>query len=422
MTRPAPARTDLSGEGELQRGCVEGRFNSELEAEFVRARLRDTRTLIRVACVFALLISVGRALEQSFLVHWDGLLLASFAFILASSLILVAVAFSPWFEKVYLPVAHVLVPARNVVVAAYIGHTAAQGQLEMLMLLPVLLLGPMFLMGFRLRAAVLCAVPTAAVFVISAVYFHLPLATAARTHTFVLLNLITGMLGARYIDRWSRTSFIEGRLIADLAQRDPLTGTRNRRVFDEYLLKLWQQATKDKRGIAILLIDVDHFKAYNDRYGHQAGDDALRGIAQSAQSFMTRPLDVLTRYGGEEFAAILYDVDSKAAHEMGERMRKAVTALAIEHRGSKTAEMVTISVGIASLEPTGGRDPRGGLQLADQALYEAKTRGRNRVELLDDADHTLLTTGVFPNITVNGALGLDTHTFATPTPASRYAR
>jgi diguanylate cyclase (GGDEF)-like protein len=403
MTRPLPgARTDLSGEGELYRGCIEGRFNSELEAEFVRARLRDTQTLIRVACVFSVLISAARDIEQLILVHMDDLLLASFAFILASSLILTAVSFSTWFEKVYLPVAHVLVPARNVVVAAYIGHAAAQGQLEMLMLLPVLLLGPMFLMGFRFRAAVLCAAPTAIVFVLSAVYFHLPLATAARAHAFVLLNLIAGLLGARYIDRWSRTSFIEGRLIADLAQRDPLTGTRNRRVFDEYLIKLWQQATKDKRGIAILLIDVDHFKPYNDRYGHQAGDGALRGIAQSLQSFMIRPLDVLTRYGGEEFAAILYDVDSKIAQEMGERMRRAVAALAIEHRGSKTAEMVTISVGIASLEPTAGRDPRGGL--------------------LDEADHTLLTTGVFPNITVSAALGLDTHTVATATPASRYAR
>ena len=207
--------------------------------------------------------------------------------------------------------------------------------------------------------------------------------------------------------------------MGEMAARDGLTGLKNRGAFDDHFPRMWQQGLRDRRSLALLLIDVDHFKAYNDRYGHQAGDDALREIAQSAQSFMIRPLDVLTRYGGEEFAAILYDVDSSVAHEMGERMRKAVAALAIEHRGSKTAETVTISVGIAALEPTGGRDARGGLQLADQALYEAKTRGRNRVELLDDADHTLLTTGVFPNITVNGALGLDTHVLATRSTASR---
>ncbi len=131
----------------------------------------------------------------------------------------------------------------------------------------------------------------------------------------------------------------------------------------------------------------------------------MRAIAQSVQGLIWRPLDILTRYGGEEFAALLYDVNANRAWEMAERMRRTVIGLAIEHRGSRTAETVTISVGIAALEPSAERNPRGGLQLADQALYEAKTRGRNRVELLDDAEHTLLTTGVFPNLTSGAADG-----------------
>jgi diguanylate cyclase (GGDEF)-like protein len=119
----------------------------------------------------------------------------------------------------------------------------------------------------------------------------------------------------------------------------------------------------------------------------------LRRVAQALQTFVTRPLDVLARYGGEEFAVILYDMDAREAEGLAERMRRAVGALAIKQEGSGAA--VTISVGVAAIQPSAERKSRGALQLADQALYEAKVRGRNRVELLDDAAHRLLVTGVF---------------------------
>lgn len=380
-------------------------FSPELEADFIRTRLRESRALIRIACSFALVLTLGRAAEQFFVTTWDATLAASFTFVLASSVLLAALAWSPWFERAYLPWATVTIPIRCCIVAAYVGKASAHGQAEMLMLLPILLLGPVFFLGLRYRAAVFCAVPTVIAFAISATHFGLALPTALRAYAFLVMSVVAGAIAARYMETWSRTAFLEGRATVELAQRDGLTGTRNRRVFDEHLLRLWQQASEDRRSLAILLIDVDHFKAYNDRYGHQAGDDTLRAIAQSVQGLIWRPLDILTRYGGEEFAALLYDVNANRAWEMAERMRRTVIGLAIEHRGSRTAETVTISVGIAALEPSAERNPRGGLQLADQALYEAKTRGRNRVELLDDAEHTLLTTGVFPNLTSGAADG-----------------
>jgi diguanylate cyclase (GGDEF)-like protein len=147
--------------------------------------------------------------------------------------------------------------------------------------------------------------------------------------------------------------------------------------------------------MAVLLIDVDHFKAYNDRYGHQAGDQALRRIAQSLQGVVTRPLDVLARYGGEEFVAVLYDVDQHQATDIAAKMRRSVQDLGIEHRGSRTYSAVTTSIGIAVVAPTSNRNPRGALQLADQALYAAKVGGRNRVELMNEADYRMLVTGVF---------------------------
>jgi diguanylate cyclase (GGDEF)-like protein len=174
---------------------------------------------------------------------------------------------------------------------------------------------------------------------------------------------------------------------------------KNRRVFDESLERLWQRAVAAERRIAILLLDVDHFKAYNDRYGHQAGDRALRHVAQVCQAIVTRPQDLVARYGGEEFTVLLYDVDAVEASKVAERMRKAVIGLALEHRDSRARQLVTISIGVAVVEPSVDRDSRGALQLADEALYQAKTRGRNRVEVLDANAHAALETGVFAKST-----------------------
>jgi diguanylate cyclase (GGDEF)-like protein len=128
-----------------------------------------------------------------------------------------------------------------------------------------------------------------------------------------------------------------------------------------------------------------------------AGDLALRRVAQTIQRFVRRPMDLMARYGGEEFAAILYDVEADQAKEDAERICRAVAELAIEHRDSRTAVAVTISVGVAVVNATADRSARGALQLADQALYEAKVRGRNRVELRDDEEYRSLVTGVFAN-------------------------
>jgi diguanylate cyclase (GGDEF)-like protein len=182
--------------------------------------------------------------------------------------------------------------------------------------------------------------------------------------------------------------------MTELAQQDALTGVKNRRVFDEQLERLWQLAAGQECGIAVLIVDVDHFKAYNDRYGHQAGDRALRQVAQVLQKIVARPQDLLARYGGEEFAALLYDIDPAESEKLAQRMRKAVAGLALEHRDSG-ARVVTISVGVGIVEPSLERRARGAVQLADEALYQAKTRGRNRVEVLDSMAHQGLQTGVF---------------------------
>lgn len=380
---------------ELQRGGPNLRFSPKLEAEYVRAHLIHSRTLIRVVCVLASLLAIFRGVEQAAAGSWNSTIPIGLGLVISGSIMLASIAWSPAFERLYLPWARIVVPIRNSIVAAHIAETAAHGQLEMLMVLPIVLIGPFFFLGLRFRTALFSGVLTVVSFIAQAIFFELALPVALRSGAFLLMSLIACAIAARHLEKLSRTSFLETHLIAELAQHDALTGTKNRRVFDEHLARLWPQSIEDGRAIAILLIDVDHFKAYNDRYGHQAGDQALRQVAQTVQTFVRRPLDVLARYGGEEFAAVLYDVDGNQAMEIADRMRRAVEELDIEHRGSRTSAGVTISAGVAVIEPTLERNPRGALQLADQALYEAKVKGRNRVELMNEAEYGMLVTGVF---------------------------
>jgi diguanylate cyclase (GGDEF)-like protein len=157
---------------------------------------------------------------------------------------------------------------------------------------------------------------------------------------------------------------------------------------------MWQQGLRDRRSLALLLIDVDHFKAYNDRYGHQGGDEALRRVAQVVQGFARRPMDMAARYGGEEFVLALFDMSGEFVQELAEELRQSILALQIPHEDSPTAPFVTASIGISVVRPKIGRTPDGAVQLADESLYSAKRGGRNCVKLVD-SDYALFTTGSF---------------------------
>ena len=388
---------------ELTRGVSLAGFAPALEAEYVRARLASTRMLIRAACVLALLVTLFRSAQQVIdgTLTWPMLVPITLAFV--SSGTLAVVAFTRTFERWYLPLANVLVPVRNTLAAVGIAVTASQGQLEALMVLPFMVLGPYFFLGLGIRIASLTVALTLSSFALTAVFADMPGPLLLRAAVFLGTAAAACGVAAWQLEKASRTSFLEGRLIAELALHDALTGLKNRRVFDERLDELWQQAAEGKRTLGILLIDVDHFKGYNDLYGHQAGDTALRRVAERLQSASTRASAVLARYGGEEFAVLLYDTDALEAETIAEGMRLAVADLELQHRGSRLGGIVTISVGVAVIEPSGERRPRGALQLADQALYKAKIRGRNRVEIMDKAEHGKLVTGVFSQYSfVNG--------------------
>jgi diguanylate cyclase (GGDEF)-like protein/PAS domain S-box-containing protein len=168
--------------------------------------------------------------------------------------------------------------------------------------------------------------------------------------------------------------------LKELATKDGLTGLSNRRSFDQTLMTEWARARQTQKPMALLFVDVDHFKLFNDRHGHQSGDECLRAIATVVSRHAARPLDLASRYGGEEFALILPDMTCDAACTVAEEIRCAVTALQIAHGADGAGDHVTLSVGVASRIP-GEADgsPDRLLGSADQALYAAKRLGRNRV-------------------------------------------
>lgn len=379
---------------ELGKQPLSMRFAGPLEAEYRGSNLREHRSLVRLACTLALLLIGLRGAEvlpAPALRPSIGLFLV----VLGSSAVLAGLAWGRTYERRYLPWANVLVPLRNCLVAIQVVHVTVLGQPENLMLLPMLLIGPFYFLGFQYGTALGTVVLTVVSMAGAAVMFHLPLAMALRGGALLIVSVVTLAIAARQVERRSRRSFLETRIVTELSRQDVLTGTKNRRVFDEYLPRLWRQAASDARSLAVLVVDVDFFKLYNDRYGHQAGDAALRQVALAVQRQVQRPLDLVARYGGEEFAAILYDSDCAAARGTAERMRRAVEGLAIEHRDSQVAAVLTISIGVAVVSASSARHPSGALQLADEALYQAKARGRNRIQLMDEAAHRMLATGVF---------------------------
>lgn len=211
----------------------------------------------------------------------------------------------------------------------------------------------------------------------------------------LVLTLITSVLCATVIRlmfmfrrELGRRTRAESEL-AQLARSDGLTGLLNRRAFDTLFEQEWRQAIRSGSPLSLLFIDVDHFKAYNDYYGHAKGDDVLRAIAAAIGAAIRRPHDFAARYGGEEFIVVLPETEQSNAQAMAEAIRKAVVGLGLEHERSGFG-IASISIGVAMAQPMQGSDATSLLKAADSALYKAKATGRNCVRmswtLLADSD------------------------------------
>lgn len=164
-----------------------------------------------------------------------------------------------------------------------------------------------------------------------------------------------------------------------LANHDALTGLANRRRFDEYLQQIWKQVQREQQSLTLLICDIDYFKQYNDTYGHLEGDICLRSVAQRIHQVIVRPLDLVARFGGEEFAIILPNTGLAGGQVVADKLHVAIHQAQLLHRDSAVSDYVTISIGVASLRSQSQKSLSDLINAADQALYQAKQSGRDQV-------------------------------------------
>lgn len=240
--------------------------------------------------------------------------------------------------------------------------------------------------------AVIVALPRLVVFLpiffAFAIGVYAPLLLAAPFLDFETLHMVLVILVVVGATLWASASEVRKILIDVLLKQisseqasweDRLTGIGNRRSFDTNMATTWAQASRAKVPLSLMMVDVDFFKKFNDSYGHQAGDDCLRQVASALDSCARRTGDSVTRYGGEEFAVVLFHTPLNEARNISDSMLTAVQKLNIRHAQS-THEIVTISMGIATIVPTIENNIQQLIEEADKALYRAKENGRNRAE------------------------------------------
>jgi len=198
---------------------------------------------------------------------------------------------------------------------------------------------------------------------------------------FIGVTQITGIVALYSIERLERDSFLRRGLFGTLATQDGLTGLLNRMAFFQQMQRSLKLAARERVCVGVMLLDVDHFKPFNDRYGHVQGDICLRAVAGALRNEFRRPMDFVARYGGEEFVGYWHDIQPQSLRSLADQVRASVQALRIPHRDAPSGR-VTASVGAVALVPIEGESLADMVQRADEALYEAKEKGRNRVVTL----------------------------------------
>ncbi|HEU4515684.1 MAG TPA: diguanylate cyclase [Steroidobacteraceae bacterium] len=382
---------------QLARGFHGLRFDGELEAAYLRDQFQDRLRYLRInlailAAISLLVIQVDRVVIPAI-----GRLvpdLARTGIMLPLLLAGFAVTFlrraDVWYPR-YIAVAMTIALAAMswVTISAWLAGEPRVFGRAMLAIIAVY-----FVLGLTFRSAIVVNAIGFAAFVAIAV--HKGLHSVDLTHYLLTLGIanVICIAGAWNLEHARRMAWLEGQRLAETALQDGLTGIHNRRRFDDHLQRAWTQGIRDRRPIALVFGDIDHFKPYNDRYGHQAGDQALKAVAGTLAGFARRPLDLAARFGGEEFAVILYDTGRAEAERIGAEILEAVRKLAIPHADSSAAPVLTISLGIACVVPAARRSWTGIVQLADQALYAAKDGGRNRLEVLEQ-EYEHMQTGYF---------------------------
>jgi diguanylate cyclase (GGDEF)-like protein len=372
------------------------RFERELEREYRREQASQRLPQIRVNLYLAaaLIVAFG---GLNTLVLGTGapasIWAVQFGVLLPVALAAIVITHLPNGRRIYPRLAPVLVPIAGL---AVISIELQAAKVDVHSLFATVVLASVFtyyLVGLLFYEAVRANALTWAAYVAFGLASGVSDMHVVYNAIVLLLANVVGASVAYGLETVLRAHFLEARLLSEAASRDGLTALYNRRRFDEHLERVWQQAQRDGTTLALLLVDIDFFKRYNDRHGHQAGDECLRSVAAALQRAARRPLDFVARYGGEEFAIVLFDPSREYVRDLATRIHAGMASLAIPH-GESVAPVVTVSIGAAYVAPTLERSSHGFVQLADEALYEAKGNGRNQTAFRD-VEYADLQTGSF---------------------------
>ena len=392
---------------QLQQGFRWLRFEPELEsawrADQFRASLRSLRTsLVILALLVLAIIQIDHVVMPGLREQLPDV--ARLGVMIPLLTIAFAVTFlggaATWFPRVM-----ALLMLIALLGITWVGLRAWElGEPRLFIRLLVATIAIYFVLGLPFRSALAVNLLGIGFYVAAASNRSMPVAELIHNLAILVMTNVICAVGAYSLERARRRAWLDSSMLAETALQDGLTGIHNRRRFDEHLQRAWQQGVREHKPLALLFADIDHFKKYNDRYGHQAGDEVMKAVARVLARFARRPLDLAARYGGEEFAVLLFDASRDHAARVGEEILGEVRALGIPHADSAAAGILTISIGVACIVPVARRSSAGFVQLADQALYGAKDGGRNQARLLEE-EYQHMKTGYFHRHTLMGGGG-----------------
>ncbi len=251
---------------------------------------------------------------------------------------------------------------------------------------PTLMVGMVFVIYLYLPVRFVTAVALACAFSVVAWGWwailqagQQPIEHAGRAAVWLLFANALGFIAANSLQRSQRVQYAQSLMLKELLSTDSMTGIGNRRRFDDALDREWRRCSRSGKPLSLLMIDVDHFKAYNDHCGHVQGDECLRRVARLLLDSVGRPGDLVARYGGEEFVCLLPEIGEAGAHAVADKLAAVLAKADILHPALESRGRLTVSIGAATVEDFDGRQPGALVALADKLLYEAKRAGRDKV-------------------------------------------
>lgn len=378
---------ELASDGEtdahaLKPGFALLRFPQDLEAEFRAAHRAALRRWVRMSLFVALSTVLGFAvIDNSLLTGSRGTAaeLVRFGLQLPCVLLMLLATSKRLYARWYYPGIEIAAPLFGVG-TVLIASEAAPDHVALIggrLVLAAFFF--YFMIGLSFYAAVRSNLIMMAAFALAALADAVPTQVAIYQLFVLVCANIIGAAGAYALEHANRAAFLDRRRLAEAALHDGLTGLMNRGAFEEQMRVARERAARERRGLAVLMIDIDHFKAYNDRYGHQAGDACLRRVAAVVRRESRGQADpFVARYGGDELVAVLFDGDPAIGQALASAMCNAVAAERIPHAASPTMPYVTVSIGVATHDARGNAGLEATLRAADAALYAAKEQGRAR--------------------------------------------